>query len=125
MQFVGFFLSKGGFSKTCLRYTLVVIYPIILENFHLKSMTITCNWSAVKIKMWPKLKMKNLSCYEIPRLCSSIYSVINLDTMIFVAHLINVSLYHYFSSLVLCVYFTWLWCILFYDNYLTSNICKS
>ena len=64
-------------------------------------MTMAFSWSAVEIKVWPKPKIKNLS-YEIPCLCSSIYSTIEQDT-ISVTCLINVSLYHYFSLLVLCV----------------------
>ena len=64
-------------------------------------MTMAFNWNAVEIKMWPKPKIKNLSCYEIPCLCSSIYSTIEQDTLS-VTCLINVSLYHYFSLLVLC-----------------------
>ena len=59
------------------------------------------NWNAVEIKMGPKPKIKNLSCYEITCLCSSIYSAIEQDTLS-VTCLINVSLYHYFSLLVLC-----------------------
>lgn len=55
------------------------------------------NWSGVEIKMWPKPKIKNLSCYEIPCLFSSIYSTIEQDT-ISVTCLIIASLFFFVSA---------------------------
>lgn len=51
--------------------------------------------------MWPKPKIKNLSCYEIPCLCSSIYSTIEQDTISVTALLmysIIVSLFFFVSA---------------------------